>query len=159
MSNSRSHETILLVNSNVDVLVLMRKMLEDNYRILLAADAESALRLLTLDSVRIDLVVIDPNVGGSDGVGLRRQMRSILPTLAILPMASLVQDGVIRLRAPGSSSKKTSASLLQRIPIALAKAAVGRRVMSAGCDNLSMPVEAFHEETGIATKVMVAGNA
>jgi CheY-like chemotaxis protein len=120
MSNSKSEKTILVVNSNVNVLVLMRGLLENDYRVLLAADAESALRLLAIDGLHLDLAVVDHKVRGLRTGGLRQRIKEVLPDFRILPMAGSVQDGVIKLRALGRSNHRTSGSLLQRIRVALA---------------------------------------
>jgi hypothetical protein len=155
MPNNGTKKTILVVNSDVAVLVLMRGILQKDYRVLLAADAESASRLLTIDGLRIDLAVIDCSVAGSRRGRLQRQMTEMLPQLRIVPMAGLVQDGVIRLQAPTASNKRTSGSLVQRIRIALAADESRRTIMTA----LSTPEQISHEVRCIATKVMVAGHA
>ena len=154
---SRSGKTILVVNNDVAVLVLMRGTLENDYRVLLAADAESALRILAIDALRIDLAVIDRNVRGSRGGGLRRQMLEIVPQLRILSMTGCVRDGVIRLQALGASDKRSSSSLLQKIRIALADNASERKAMSNPRTDLSKTAQASSEAVCIANKAMVAG--
>ena len=72
MSNRKSEKTILAVSGDVDVLVLMRGMLENHCRVLVAADAESALRLVTVHGIQVDLAVIDSNIAGSRRGLLRR---------------------------------------------------------------------------------------
>ena len=106
MSNRKSEKTILAVSGDVDVLVLMRGMLENHCRVLVAADAESALRLVTVHGIQVDLAVIDSNIAGSRR-GLLRRISGILPTLRTLPMASLVEDGVIRLAGPCCAQEAT----------------------------------------------------
>jgi hypothetical protein len=153
MSKSKSEKTILAVSSDVDVLVLMRGMLENDYRVLVAADAESALRLLTISGLQIDLAVVDSNVVDSRRGLLQRRMASILPILHIVPMASLILDGVIRLQILASSGKRTSGSLLERIRVALAVDESRRRIMTA----LSTPKQVSVKVMPIGARVMAAG--
>ncbi len=156
---SQSKKTILVVNSDVAVLVLMRGTLQNDYRVLLAADAESALRILAIDALRIDLAVIDRNVRGSRRGGLLRQMIAIVPQLQILFMAGFVRDGIIRLQALSASDRRASRSLLQKIRIALADNASEHKVISAPRADLSKPAQASSEDVYIANRVMVAGHA
>jgi response regulator RpfG family c-di-GMP phosphodiesterase len=152
-----AQKTVLVVNSDVAVLLLMRGILQNDYRVLLAADAKSAAHLLTIDGLRIDLAVVDRNVRSSGKGGLRRRLMEILPQTRILSMAGWVQDGVIRLHALGVSNTRTSDSLLQRISIALAEDEPERKVMCAGrCD---ASTQITPEVTFIAIpKVMTAGH-
>jgi len=138
----------------------MREILQNDCRVLLAADAESAIRLTKIDGVRIDLAVVDRNVRSSGKVGLRRRLTEILPQMRILSMAGLVQDGVIRLQSFGSSTRWISENLLQNIRIALAGDEAGHKIMRAGGVDVSSRA---HAAPGVvipfAIKVMVAGGA
>lgn len=153
-------KTVLIVNSDAAVLLLMRGILQNDYRVLLAADDESAVRLLTLDGVRIDLAVVESNGGQSRRVGLKRRMTEILPQLQIVSMAGLVQDGVIRLQALGASKKPTSDSLVQKIRAALVEVESGRQVMAGhvGRSHNPGPAPVTTEAANVAMKIMIAGH-
>ena len=154
MSHVRTKKAVLVVNSNIAVLVLMRGILQNDYRVLLAADAESAVRLLMAEDVRVDLAVIDRNVRRSRG--LQRRIKAIFPQLQILSMAGFVQDGVIRLQALGPSNEHLSGGLVQEIRAALAADNSERNLMTAH----SLSPELFTPEaTCKMPKVMVAGHA
>jgi DNA-binding NtrC family response regulator len=121
-------KTILIVNSQVEILVLMNGILQNDYRVLVAADAESALRLLTIGEPAIELVVLDSNVSSSPPGELRLQMTEVLPRLRILSMAGWVDNGVIRLQALDKSGERLSESLIQKIHTAV----TSPKVMVAG---------------------------
>jgi CheY-like chemotaxis protein len=155
-------QTLLVVNNDVNALVLMKGLLQNDYRVLLATDAERALRLFTIDGVRIDLAVIDRNVRSSRRGGLRRQMTEILPQLRILSMAGPVEDGVIRLQAFGASSGLSSDSLVQKIRIALTTDESGHKEVSGRVprNHVSREAQVTPEVANVATKmVMSAGHA
>jgi len=153
-----AQKTVLVVSSDVAVLLLMRGILQNDCRVLLAADSESAIRLTKIDGVRIDLAMVDRNVRGSGKVGLRRRLTEILPQMRILSMAGLVQDGVIRLQSLGSSTAWISENLLQDIRIALAGDEAGRKVLSPGGVDVSSGAQTTPAVViPLATKVMVAG--
>src|SRR6478672_11473090 len=150
--NRKSGKTILAVSGDVDVLVLMKGMLENDYRVLVAADADRALRLVTIAGIHVDLAVVDRNIVGGRRDLLRR-MANIFPTLRTVPMASLVQDGVIRLQAFGALNKRRSGGLLQGIRIVLGD--------ESRCSKTALPTSKQVASTAksIGTKAMVAGRA
>jgi DNA-binding NtrC family response regulator len=159
-ANRAAQKTVLIVNSELAVLLLLRGMLQNNYRVLLAPDADSALRLLTLDGVRIDLAVVDCSVGNGKTAGLKRRMTEILPQLQIVSMAGSAQNGVIRLQALGASNKPTSDSLVQKIEAALVEVESVRQVLAGhvGCSDTPGPEPVITEAANVAMRVMVAGN-
>ena len=153
----KSQHTVLVINSDINVLVLMKRILENDCRVLLAADAESAIRLMQIKGVRVDLAVIDGNVLSRRRSGLVRRMTDILPQLRILFMAGSVEDGVIRLQAL-TTSKPTN--LLESIRLTLSAGgasrnpkAICRRSTSGQRHALAARVIPF------VAKTMVAGQA
>jgi hypothetical protein len=153
MSRVRTKKAVLVVNSNIAVLVLMRGILQNDYRVLSAADAESAVRFLMAGRVRVDLAVIDRNVRSSRG--LQRRIKAIFPELQILSMAGFVQDGVIRLQALAASNEHLSGTLVQEIRAALAADDSERNLMTA---HILSPALFTPEATCTMPKVMVAGH-
>ena len=148
----RQQKTILVVNNDLAVLVLMRGILQNEYRVLLAADADSAVRLFEI-GVSVDLAVIDRNLTGSQPAGLEQRMKEISPKLRILWMAGFVEKGLIRLKASDASRQRISESLIQRIASAL----TGEEAKRDRADVST--AELTREAPMVTRKVMVAGKA
>src|SRR5262249_11067787 len=136
-------------------LVLMRGMLQYDYRVLLAVDAESALRLLEIDGLRVDLAIVDHNIQGPRSEQLHRSMEGMVPNLPVLTTASLIEDGVIKLRALDQSNMPSSCSLLDKIFIALNNRA---QSAAAGWGDVSNQLQAARR-AGSPAKVLIAGQA
>lgn len=69
-----SHPTILIVDDDPDIRMLLAEYLEGNAcETLTAADGEGMWR--TLDSHAVDLIVLDLNLPGKDGLTLCRELR------------------------------------------------------------------------------------
>lgn len=100
-----AQKTVLVVASDVAMLILLRGVLQNEYRVLLAADTGSAIRLLTINGLRIDLAIVDRNVRGSRR--LQGRMTDTLPQLPILPIKGFVQDEIIRFKVLVSSQVLT----------------------------------------------------
>jgi two-component system, OmpR family, response regulator len=67
--------TILVVDDDPDVRVLLRDCLElEGYRVIEAGDGAGLKRALATDTV--DLVTLDLNLGGEDGLALAREIRA-----------------------------------------------------------------------------------
>jgi response regulator RpfG family c-di-GMP phosphodiesterase len=128
MSNNGIKKTVLIVNSDVDVLVMMNGILQNDYRVLVATDAETAVRLLTLPEVTADLAVMDRNVPSSATGELQSQIAEISPRLRTISTASWVEDGMIRLQTLSASGERLTESLIQNIHSAIA----APKVMVAG---------------------------
>jgi response regulator RpfG family c-di-GMP phosphodiesterase len=128
MSSSETKKTVLIVNSDVDILVLMKGILRNDYRVLLAVGTETAVGLLRLPGVTADLAVVDRNVPSSRTGELQSLISEVSPRLRTISMASLVEDGVIKLQALGTSGERLPESLVENIHTAFASA----NVMVAG---------------------------
>jgi excisionase family DNA binding protein len=72
---------ILLVDDEESIRRLLSRMLESAYDVEIAADAESALRLLHEPDAHYDLLISDLNMPGIDGLTLIREARRIDSTL------------------------------------------------------------------------------
>ena len=76
--------TILIVDDDRDIRTLLADYLESNgYRTLAAADGTAMWK--TLDETRPDLIVLDLNMPGDDGLTLCRKLRatSSLPVIML----------------------------------------------------------------------------
>jgi two-component system cell cycle sensor histidine kinase/response regulator CckA len=92
LSGSSNSGTVLLVEDEESVRKLARMALESTgYTVVDAPDADSALRLLE-GMPRIDLLVTDLTMPGSDGWELACQIRASHPDLAVVVMSGYVSD-------------------------------------------------------------------
>jgi CheY-like chemotaxis protein len=103
--NGEHQQTVLIIHHDPAVLLLVKHILSDEYRVLLATSAESAVRLAMLEDVPMDLALLGRNTPGvRNSWELQRRLLALRPELSILPVIGLVKDGVIRLRMPGIST-------------------------------------------------------
>ncbi|MXP64323.1 PAS domain-containing protein [Roseomonas sp. M0104] len=102
-TSARQTETILIVEDSDDVLVLAREHLQMlGYRILVASNADEALRLLDQPSAPpIDLLFSDILMPGSmNGIVLAERVRERHPDIAVLLTTGYNEDLVAEARAP-----------------------------------------------------------
>jgi excisionase family DNA binding protein len=78
---AKSRSRILLVDDEESIRKLLSRMLESAYDVEIAADAESAIRLLLEPDAHYDLLISDLNMPGMDGLALIREARRINSTL------------------------------------------------------------------------------
>lgn len=98
--------TILLVDDEPMIRKLVHATLDgDEYRILQAASAEEAIKVL--DGESIDLVLLDWNMPGLSGIELTRQFRAA-PTTADLPIIMLTTNSRSEDRATGQDAGVTT---------------------------------------------------
>jgi two-component system cell cycle sensor histidine kinase/response regulator CckA len=91
--------TVLIVDDDPAVLVLIQSMLvAADYRVLLAAEREDAVRLAAQKNIRIDLVLLDVRMPGVSGTALADEISSIRPGIRVLWMSGFVDEEFIRIR-------------------------------------------------------------
>jgi len=131
-------KTILVVDDDISVLTVIKCMLESSdYNVLLANNADVALRMAQRHDLSIDLMLTDvmmPDVSGPD---LAKQMQVIRPQMKVLIMSGYADSEVVRVKvldhALGFLPKPfTSDSLLETVKRAIIaprslSAVVGRR--------------------------------
>ncbi len=87
----KSRNRILLVDDEESIRRLLSRMLETVYDVEIAADAESAIRLMREPDAHYDLLISDLNMPGMDGLELIREARRIntmLPAIVITGYSS-----------------------------------------------------------------------
>ena len=141
MANSEPDpKTILVVDDDLSVLSVIKCMLEcGDYNVLMAHNAESALRMADREDLNIDLMLIDVVMPDLTGPDLAERILAIRPHLKVLFMSGCTESDVVRVkildRALGFLPKPfTSDSLLERVQKVLSPPA---RSASAGSNFLS----------------------
>jgi two-component system, cell cycle sensor histidine kinase and response regulator CckA len=92
-------KTVLVVDDDPSILLVIQAMLESqDLRVLLANNAESALRLGEQSQLTIDLLLADvvmPDVSGPD---LALRMLSLRPNLRVLFMSAFADVDIVRVK-------------------------------------------------------------
>jgi two-component system, cell cycle sensor histidine kinase and response regulator CckA len=122
MANSEPDpKTILVVDDDLSVLSVIKCMLEcGDYNVMMAHNAESALRMADREDLTIDLMLIDVVMPDLTGPDLAERILAIRPHLKVLFMSGCTESEVVRVkildRALGFLPKPfTSDSLLERV--------------------------------------------
>lgn len=90
-------ETILLVEDDKDVRTYLTGALQDlRYRVLAAANAEIALRLLAEENLRVDILLTDIVMPGINGRELGQKAIQMRPRLKVLYMSGYARNAVVR---------------------------------------------------------------
>jgi len=102
MNASRSagnRGTVLIVDDDPAVLVLIQTILTAaDYRVLLAAEREDAVRMATQKHLHIDLALLDVRMPGMSATALADEMLSLRPNVRVLFMSGLVDEEIIRIK-------------------------------------------------------------
>lgn len=96
--NSEKEYTLLVVDDNEQIIVLLQSILSDKYRIVSATNGEEALRLL--EEEKIDLVISDVLMSKMDGLTLCRHIKDNIQTSHI-PVILLTAKAEIEDRIEG----------------------------------------------------------
>jgi two-component system, cell cycle sensor histidine kinase and response regulator CckA len=119
--------TVLVVDDEpVARRVAFRILSEQGYRVFEAADTDEALHVLTHARGRVDLVVLDVVMPGSDGVELASAILSEWPDQRILFMSAypaevLARHGLADLHVPFLAKPYTRTEVLTKVREVLAR--------------------------------------
>jgi two-component system, cell cycle sensor histidine kinase and response regulator CckA len=92
-------KTILVVDDDISVLTVVKCMLESSdYNVLLANDADIALRMAERDDLSIDLLLTDVVMPAVNGPDLAKRIQAIRPALKVLFMSGYTDSDVVRVR-------------------------------------------------------------
>lgn len=96
LAKGEQGQTILLVEDDKDVRNYLTDALRDlQYRVLAAANAEVALRLLAEENIRIDLLLTDIVMPGMNGRELGEKAIQMRPSLKVLYMTGYSRNAVV----------------------------------------------------------------
>jgi two-component system, cell cycle sensor histidine kinase and response regulator CckA len=124
----RASETVLLVDDEETLREMIQEVLEDNgYRVLAAADPQTALAIAARDDSEIHLLLTDVIMPGIGGPELARQLRSLRPRVGVLYMSGYTEEamadrGELEAGALLISKPFTQESLTRKLREALAAA-------------------------------------
>ncbi len=130
-------KTILVVDDDISVLTVIKCMLESSdYNVLLANNAEVAMRMAEREDLSIDLLLTDVIMPETNGPDLAKSILAIRPALKVLFMSGYADSDVVRVKvlehALGFLPKPfTSDSLLDTVNRVLIAPAPGPRSLSA----------------------------
>lgn len=91
---AKSRSRILLVDDEDSIRRLLSRMLESAYDVEVAADGESALRLMREPDAHYDLLISDLNMPGMDGLALIREARRIDATLPAIVITGFSSESI-----------------------------------------------------------------
>jgi two-component system, cell cycle sensor histidine kinase and response regulator CckA len=98
-AEEQSAKTVLVVDDEEDILILLKLILETHsYRALLARGPEAALRLLGQDELTVDLLLTDVIMPGMNGTDLALASRKLRPGLPVLFMSGFVDTDAVRVK-------------------------------------------------------------
>jgi DNA-binding NtrC family response regulator len=96
---AKNRGTILIVDDDPAVLVLIQRILmAADYRVLLAAEREGAVRMARQEHIHIDLILLDVRIPGVSGTELADEILSIRPDIRVLWMSGFVDEEFIRVK-------------------------------------------------------------
>src|ERR1700675_4550874 len=93
-----AQKTVLVVDDEQDVLILLKLILETHgYRALLAKGAEGAIRFLGQEDLALDLLLTDVMMPGMTGTDLAQFSKELRPGLPVLFMSGFADTESVRL--------------------------------------------------------------
>jgi len=119
-------KTILVVDDEVSVLTVVKCILDrDDYTVLLANSAETALRMVERKDLLIDLMITDVVMPDINGRELAERVLALRPYMKILFMSGYTDSEVVRVKVLEHTSgflpkPFTSADLQEQVRKALA---------------------------------------
>lgn len=92
-------KTILVVDDDLSVLTVVKCMLESSdYNVLLANNADVAVRMAERDDLSIDLLLTDVVMPDLNGPDLAQRIQSIRPAIKVLFMSGCTDSDVVRVK-------------------------------------------------------------
>jgi response regulator RpfG family c-di-GMP phosphodiesterase len=99
MLEKRSSQSVLIVNEDPDVLILLSSMLQRNgFRVLSARNSREAVEITARHYIPVDLILCDVLVDGESGDLLARELQKLRPSMRELYLSTATDEGAIRIR-------------------------------------------------------------
>lgn len=104
--HAKTSATILLVEDHSATRLALRRLLQSAERVILdAGTADEALALCRNRSAKIDLLLTDISLGGTDGVALAHALQEVYPDMGIIFMSGHSRESLEpRFRIPGGAA-------------------------------------------------------
>src|SRR5207244_3059674 len=100
------HETVLVVEDDESLRLLVREVLEGRgYTVLVAKDSPEALQIGRNQETKIDLLLTDIIMHGLGGRELAARLMAVRPSLRVLYMSGYTHDTLFDPRHTGSSCR------------------------------------------------------
>src|SRR5712692_212080 len=133
-------KTVLVIDDQPSVLIVVKAMLESGLsNVLLAQDADSALRLVESENLPIDLILTDVTVRDTSGIDLANRILAVRPGVKLMFMSAFVDGEVVRVKlleqAPGELGPLGKDGFVECVRRKLANSSSqsnGRKTMTAG---------------------------
>ena len=81
-------KTLLVVDDEENILLMMEDLLSDKYEILTATDGDKALDIINAKGFSLDLVITDLMMPNIDGLSLLREIKANFPELGVMMMSA-----------------------------------------------------------------------
>ena len=99
MEGQLDPKTILVVDDDLSVLTVVKCMLESSdYNVLLANNADVAVRMAERDDLSIDLLLTDVVMPDLNGPDLAQRIQAIRPAIKVLFMSGCTDSDVVRVK-------------------------------------------------------------
>ncbi len=96
VAHGENDETVLVVEDDANVRDYLLGVLRDlAYRVVVASNAQAALRVLVDDNNRVDLLLTDVVMPGLNGRELARRAKALRPGLRVLYMTGYSRNAVV----------------------------------------------------------------
>jgi DNA-binding NtrC family response regulator len=140
-TNDHQQRTILVIHNDAAVLVLLQGILAEHYRVLVAADADSAVRLAMLEDVPMDLTLIGRDTRGVRNTReLQRRLTSVRPNLRVMSMVGSVDEHCIKIKTVGIPKAHRAENLLEQVRWAMSVRRLSQTITS------NVPADASYQE-------------
>ena len=147
-TSTGNRETILVVDDDLSVLVLIQSILiSANYRVLLATERADAIRIATQKHLHIDIALLDVRMPGMPATALADEIMNARPNVRVLFMSGYVDEEIVRIK------------LLEQYAGFIAKPFRNDGLLRAIEHALEAPAHAMKATPGAGMPAAAAGNS
>jgi len=88
MMSEEHRKTILVVDDEPDIRLVMEDLLMDEYNVLTASDGMEALEIIAENQDKIDLVITDIKMPRMDGMNLLKEIKTRYPEIGVMMLSA-----------------------------------------------------------------------